>query len=190
MREPVVFLDTETGGLDPKVNPILTLGLITLDRDGLLKYPKYIKIIPASDSVISPQALQKNGINIPDHVTAEDSVSLAEAKQEFETYFSMVGQMTGEKRPRMGGHNTRFDLGMIREQFFDGTWPRSYALESHCIDTMAIIAGLIVKGSVPDLVKHGLDDVLPLFGIETPQAHNAFYDAVSSAKLFKAIMKV
>jgi DNA polymerase III epsilon subunit-like protein len=189
MIEPIIFFDTETGGLDPKVNPILTLGMITLDKDGVLKYPKYIKIIPPTDSVISEEALKKNGLNLADHVNDPEAVPASEVPAIFNREYDRIAELTGTKRPRLGGHNVRFDINMIKEQFFGGVWPRKMPLEGHCIDTMAIVACLMVKG-IPGLTKHGLDDVLPLFGIETPQAHNAFHDAVSSAKLFKALMKI
>lgn len=189
MKYPIVFFDTETGGLDPKKNPILSLGLVTLGLDNTLVHQMEIPIEPPLGCEINPIALQKNGIDLGQHLSNPKLRTQEEASQLFTRYYEKTKEHFGVKEVKFGGHNIRFDLDMVNEQFYLGKWPKAFPRFGHCIDTMNLVASLRSVGRI-DIKSLTLDDAIKFYKIETEGSHQALNDAISSARLFSKIMKL
>jgi len=171
--QPIIFLDTETGGTDPDTSPLLTIGLITL-QGGELSRPLHLRVRHSSYTV-QAEAMAVTGIDlVAHHAAAQPPEAVAQAIRE---YAAEVG------RVMLGGHNFSFDLGFMRRLMPDlhGVFRRGYT------DTKRSAQFLIHAGLLPRTVGTSLDQLARHFGIEYG-AHDALEDAQATAKVYVKLM--
>jgi len=173
--QPIVFLDTETGGTDPAVFPLLTVGLVTL-TEGVLSRPLHLKVRHDTYTVRA-EALAVTGIDlVAHHADALPPDAVAQAIRE---YAAPLG------RVMLGGHNFSFDLGFMRRLMPDlyGVFRRGYA------DTKLSAQFLIHAGLLPRSVGTPLEQLAKHFGVEYG-AHDALEDAQATAKVYVKLMEL
>jgi DNA polymerase-3 subunit epsilon len=180
----ILFIDTETGGLDPSVHALLSIGMAHW-RDGEILGTREILVQPGGRTVDS-RALDINKIDLRAH----NKVALARrsAAELFyrttEEWFPSHGK---NNRITLGGHNVAFDVNFIRPLFGD-RWADTY---NHAVvDTSSIFTFLWHSSRVPNELR-GLDQGLRYFGVEVDNGkrHTALGDAVATALVYGAAVK-
>lgn len=171
--QPIIFLDTETGGTDSAVSPLLTVGLVTLTGTELSR-PLHLKV-KHDRYTVRAEAMAVNGIDlVKHHAEAQPPAEVAQAIRE---YAAPVG------RVMLGGHNFAFDLGFMRLLM-----PDLYAVfRRGFTDTKLSAQFLIHAGLLPRSVGTPLDQLTKHFGIEYG-AHDALEDAQATAKVYVELM--
>lgn len=175
----LLVLDTETGGLDPATDALLTVGLVDW-CDGTISRQTEI-LIDAAGLRCTEQALAVNKIDLDIHHA--HSVSRGEAAMLIQEFCRPMG------RPWIAGHNAQFDIGFIRRLF---TPEALRATFSHrVVDTMQVLAYLGHAGRIPDGIGK-LDQAMQHFGIaiEPGRRHTALADALATAELYTALLGV
>jgi DNA polymerase III epsilon subunit-like protein len=182
----LLFIDTETGGLDPARHSILSLGLVAAE-DG--------KIVDSLDIAVKektisaePRALEVNGIDPARH--ALKAVPPAEAVGQVKDFISRNKVFSdGKGRAIPIGHNVGFDIEFVR-RLFRLAGAEYEAIFSHrAVDTQSVLRFLHIKGNLPE--DYGaLDKALAGCGIEarTGKAHSAVEDAILTAGLFAKLL--
>jgi DNA polymerase-3 subunit epsilon len=175
----LLVLDTETGGLDPSTDALLSVGLADWE-DGVVLRKTEILIDPEGLNC-DPKALAVNGIDLEIH--AAYAVSRAEAGVQIRAFCRPMG------RPWIAGHNVQFDIGFIRRLFDPGTLRMVFS--HRVLDTMQVLAYLGHTGKIPDGIGK-LDQAIAHFGIEVPagQRHTALADALATADLYTKLLAV
>ncbi|ADV65707.1 3'-5' exonuclease [Deinococcus maricopensis] len=173
--QPIIFLDTETGGMDPAVHPLLTVGLVTL-QDGEITRPLHLRVRHDTYTV-DPEAMRVNGIDLLTH--HDEAHPPAEVAAAIRAYAAEVG------RVMLGGHNFAFDLGFLRTLLPD----RSRVFRCGHVDTKTTAQFLIHAGILPKKVGTALDQLAKHFGIEY-QAHDALEDARTTAIVYNEFLKL
>jgi DNA polymerase III epsilon subunit-like protein len=164
----MIVADTETGGLDPKRNPVLTLSAIkTHDGDSF-----NIKINPPEHLEISEEALAVTGISLTD--LRENGVSEGEAVKLFTEFLEQGNSV-------VAGCNFPFDMRFLREMYKRAGAP--FPLPHRCVDlqTVAFIAnehGLIdLPHSKGGVLLLNLDVVSSAFGVSrVSELHDSLED--------------
>lgn len=176
LTQPIVFLDTETGGRDPRRHPLLTLGLVTLTPTGEVTRPLHLRVRHDTYDV-EEEAMAVNGIDLTaHHAAAQPPEAVADA---IRAYAAEVG------RVMLGGHNFAFDLGFLRPLLPDlGSMFRRGQ-----VDTKVTAQFLIHAGLLPRKVGTALDDLAAHFGVEY-QAHDALEDARATAEVYAACLRL
>ncbi len=173
--QPIIFLDTETGGTDPATSPLLTVGLITLTGHELSR-PLHLKVKHDSYTVRA-EAMAVNGIDlVAHHAEAQPPEAVAQAIRD---YAAEVG------RVMLGGHNFSFDLGFMRRLMPDlyTVFRRGFT------DTKLSAQFLIHARLLPRSVGTPLDQLTKHFGIEYG-AHDALEDAQATAKVYVKLIEL
>ena len=177
----LIFLDTETGGLDPNRHSLLQVGMYYpyggLSLEMLVKDPT---------GTILPEALAVNGIDIDDVI--RDGLAPEQAVERIENFLSrahLAHPRSFEKRRKafyMVGHNVAFDTAFVRRLFGQSTkWTPREFLYSRSIDTHSM---LYLKG-----MPTSLDAALDSYGISTNQIrHTALGDAKITAELYRRLV--
>lgn len=173
--QPIIFVDTETGGHDPKLHSLLTVGLVTLSDEGVgrplhlrVKHPEYRT---------KPEAMAVNGIDLAEHDRlAQPPEVVAQAIRD---YAAPVGRVL------LGGHNLGFDLNFLNELLPD----RSKVFRRGVVDTKVVGQFLIHAGKLPKRIGTTLGDLAQHFGIEF-SAHDALEDARATASVYAAMLKL
>lgn len=174
---PVVVLDTETGGFDPKTTSVLTLAVATRMPGGEVVAPHEWKI-KHDVYQVTPGALQVNGIDLIAHDQA--ATPLSQVSQELAAYLKRARAEAGGEEVRVCGHNVPFDLAFVHEQLIPQPEWRRLAhygtLDTKGIADLLRLTGRIGAGSSK------LEEVARSLGI-TYDAHRALDDVLATAKV-------
>ncbi|WP_019588460.1 3'-5' exonuclease [Deinococcus apachensis] len=176
LNQPIIFVDTETGGRDPARHPLLTVGLVTLTPRGEVTRPLHLRVRHEQYDV-DEEAMAVNGIDLAAHdAEARPAGEIADA---IRAYAGEVG------RVMLGGHNLHFDTGFLRtllpnlgEVFRRGR-----------VDTKLTAQFLIHAGRLPRKLGTGLDGLAGHFGFEY-RAHDALEDAAVTARVYAELLRL
>ena len=167
-----VVLDTETTGMDPHKDRILSIGALRL-KAGRIRTGESREIFLAQDHFDSTSVpihgILKTGRH-PRHSEAEAMVWL----QDYTANAILVG------------HHIGFDLSMIREAFLRQGFP---PLINPCLDTGLLYRKTLIQS--PLLRKkdfYTLDDLARKYDLSCEDRHTALGDAYLTAMIFQHIL--
>ncbi|SMB88690.1 3'-5' exonuclease [Deinococcus hopiensis] len=176
LHQPIIFVDTETGGRDPARHPLLTVGLVTLTPGGEITRPLHVQVRHERYDV-DEEAMQVNGIDLVAHHA--EALPPEEAANAVRAYAREVGRVV------LGGHNLHFDTGFLRALLPD----LGQVFRRGRVDTKLTAQFLIHAGLLPRKLGTPLDQLAKHFGLEY-QAHDALEDATVTAKLYAELLRV
>jgi DNA polymerase III epsilon subunit-like protein len=192
--------DTETGGLDPAEQSILTLGGVIFE-DGEIRDEFDVKIAEPL-MVVEQEAMAVNHINLGDLAATGVSPLLAvRSLEEFLRPHFRVGRTT------LAGQNVAFDVGFLRRLYrlaaaeaatvpdayhlaFKAWEKRMYRLYSHhTLDTQS--SALLLELAGVDTFPNGrsLGALCEKYGVTNEGAHSALADARATAQVLGKMME-
>jgi ribonuclease T len=179
-----VVIDIETGGFDPRVNPILELAavILAMDESGFMVIDAVHEVIvkPFAGCELNDAALKFNGIN--PHDEARDDLTEREALNQLFVPIRNAVKRAGCTRAVLVGHNPAFDLGFLNAAVERAGIKRNPFHPFSSFDT-ATLGGLAFGQTV-------LAKAVSAAGFEwdNAAAHSARYDAEQTAHLFCTIV--
>ena len=184
----LLIVDTETGGLDPTVHSILSLGA-TAYPYASGETPEFSVLVKETPFVVEHGALGVNKIDLVEH--AKKAVPPAEA------WFKFLEWIDAHKdfercygKLVLGGHNTPFDIGFMRRLHrLSGDTRPFDTLFSHRFDDTMTIGRYLARCGHP-IERFGLADLLKHFGLKNDAAHTALADARATAQLLGAMVEL
>lgn len=183
-KKKILFIDTETGGINPKETSLLSIGLVAWENGNILdKKEFYIK----HDLYrITPQAISINKINLVDFIQkalAPEAVISQILKFIDDNFHECKGNIV------IGGHNTNFDINFLKE-FLHSNGIKFESIFSHrFIDTASIIKFLYYADKLPQDISSS-DEAFRFFNIDIENRHTALDDAFATANLFNSLLKL
>ena len=170
----VLWLDTETTGLDPDKHGIIQLAMI-IDIDGEKKDSLVLNMRPTG-RIATPEALEVNGCTNEQIRGFEPWESVYHKVVEFMGKY--VDKFDKEDKFILGGQNVGFDSDMMMSWFKhcgDKYW-FSWVKAGAYIDTLRVITFLQWSGKVPILENRKNETICKHFGIDLSNAHDAMAD--------------
>lgn len=140
----ILWIDCETGGLEPRHHEILTIaGIIEIDRRQVDEF--HYKLRPNFPERLEESALKCNGLTREQVMKFDDPFEVFEKlKEKFSKY--------GLRREKLivAGHNVAaFDRKFLNELFvYHGCETLHYYLDYHSLDTMSVAAWLRYVGKL------------------------------------------
>jgi DNA polymerase III epsilon subunit-like protein len=186
MTQPFLFLDTETGGLDPHSHSLLSLGLVVGDAAGvqdsleiLVKHEPY---------VVSAGGMKVNRIDLVRH--SETALEPALALKVLEVFL-------GHHFPHrcqpiiLAGHNVGFDQAFLKTFLASQGQPLEPRFSHRVVDTHSIAAALRDAGQLPG-TELSSSALFAHFAIEPPaeQRHTALGDALATFALYWKLVEL
>ncbi len=171
----ILFIDTETGGLDPKKHSLLSIGLVCWDNGKITKSKEIF--IKENNYIVTPDALEINKINVSN--LNEIGITKEEADFQIKHFISCN---FGRKEIIIGGHNTHFDMNFLKENNLD-----NFKYNYRYIDTASILNFFYFLG----LTKKNLSNLkiaCEAFKINNENPHSALSDAIATAELFTELI--
>lgn len=172
-----LVIDTETTGLSPMNNQILTVGMLLVDVE-----KKFLEIRDSSHvkvkyygGPVNPFALKINKISLSTH-----NLSAIDPRTACKRINKFILKNNLEETPILG-HNVAFD-----RRFLNSLFERENQVQKlHHIheDTMEIWKNLQRKGIVPE-GKRNLKTVSKHFNVDYSQAHDALADCHITARVY------
>lgn len=169
-------LDLETGGLDPRADPILAVGMVPL-REGVIRLGEAYRTLvrPEAGRSIAPESVRAHQLVWEE---VRDAPPLGEVLREV------------DRRLREGAllvHHQAIDVGFLRQAYRRQSlrWPRP-----RVVDTAGLLVREARRARLPDPTRP--DHLPPVqlaaarrqHGLPDYQAHDALTDAVAAAELF------
>jgi len=183
----IVWVDLETGGLDPFKHQIIQLAAVATDTD--LKQigdPLEVKVI-VEPRRVTQEALDMNSYDPEDW---RDAVSPTLCRKLFTSFLrdnSTVRKISKRGKAytvaALGGHNVQFDVSFLRHLYADLFFPADY----HTYDTMAFAQCVsLVKGVKFENLK--LVTLAEHYGVSTASAHDALADIQMTVEVARHLL--
>lgn len=180
-----LFLDTETGGLDPDQHSLLTAAFEVTEDDFTHKDLFYTSL-PHAVYKIDADALSINGIDLVVH--HKEASKLTGASERFEQWLNSWYIYNDGKLLTAVGWNIPFDLGFIYAQLLHRKTFQRY-VSYHVIDAMVLAECFVRVGKLPRDVTR-LTKAAQHFSINIDGAHNALVDAQLTKEVFKKLLEM
>lgn len=183
----LLVIDTETGGLDPAVHSILSLGATVYPYTP--GDPEFSVLVKETPFVVEHGALGVNKIDLVEHATKAEGPAAAWFKFiDFVQTTSNLERCFGKFV--LAGHNVPFDIGFLRRLHRLSGDTRAFdTLFSHRFDDTMTIGRYLARCGHP-IERFGLADLLKHFGLKNDAAHTALADARATAQLLGAMVDV
>lgn len=178
----ILFIDTETGGLNPEKHSLLTVALAVYNDNKIIDIKEIA--IKHREYVVTPKALEVNNINLVEH--DKQSISSKDAVNEI---IKFIKENFGEEKPVIGGHNIEFDYKFLDKLFFNEKEYLWKYVSHRKLDTCSLINYLMITGKI-QIESASLEAAINYFNIETAARHTAKDDVVATIDLFKNINKL
>lgn len=177
MKRLTLFLDTETGGLNPKENDVLTFAYnIDKDKETLIRLQYNVKANPKR---VTPEALEINKINLEEHNKA------AWSKEEVADHFIKTLKLLEPCEIRLVGQNILFDLRFLEHNIFNkGNNP---FIKMKINDTVLLSRKYSYKNNI-NLPNHKLSTLSEHFGYKT-EFHDAMNDVLATRHVYYKLTK-
>jgi DNA polymerase-3 subunit epsilon len=171
--KPIVFLDLETTGLDPRRHEILEIGAVRVDPMTLaILAEAEVRVAPRRLEDAEPDALRVNGYAAKDWTSALG----------LDVALGMIAPLL--EGAILAGHNPSFDRGFLVEGWQQaGVTPPP--MDYHLLDTASLAWPLYSAGAIEKL---SLSTLCAHFGIERPSPHRALADAHASRELARRLL--
>jgi DNA polymerase-3 subunit epsilon len=180
-----LVIDTETGGLDPKKNALLEIGVRLYDEDGKMLQAFHRKIMWDSldNTTISVGALAVNQCNPLDGDNG--------SKVAFD-FARWVGNMSSPKDVVLLGHNLQFDCDFISEfleRYGYVGWMEPFRHRK--IDTQHIALFAQEVGLLPPHVRLSLNTLhRHFFGEDIQKHHTALADVEATFSVYREMRRL
>ena len=178
----IIFIDTETGGVNPEKAALIQLsGIIRIDKKDVEKFNFYIK--PFENSEVNEKALEVQGRTLEELKTDK----YVEEKEVYKQFIKLLDKYI-DKYDRtdkfvVAGYNVRFDVDILKAFFqrHGNNFLFSY-LDSSMLDPLYSIRLLQIAEVLPVLENNKFETWCKHFGIEL-KAHDSLEDIEATKKL-------
>ena len=180
----IIFVDTETGGVDPSKHSLLSVGLVAWDyNDGIIDT---IEIFIKQDQyTVTKEAQKLNKFDIETHEKkAVPPLMAINAIKGFS-----ISNTNRTNDIQLAGHNIQFDVSFLKKLFKDQNKSFNQLFSHRMIDTYSVLKFL------QDADKINLDHIssasaFRLFHIKVDGRHSALGDAIATAQLYGELLKL
>lgn len=185
----IIFIDTETGGVNPEKAALIQLsGIIRIDKKDVEKFNFYIK--PFENSEVNEKALEVQGRTLEELKTDK----YVEEKEVYKQFINILDKYI-DKYDRtdkfiVAGYNVRFDVDILKAFFqrHGNNFLFSY-LDSSMLDPLYSIRLLQIAEILPVLENNKLETWCKHFGIEL-KAHDSLEDIEATKKLIGKLISL
>lgn len=181
VRRPViVFLDTETTGVDVRSSRILEVAAIRWDRSGRTTFEALMD--PGANVTIPKQASDKNHIT-RERLISENARPSADVLKELDAFLQGADLLVA--------HNASFDLGILVHEYERlGLAPLRY--EFMCTQAMAYLTETGVRRPNRGgymMLGTKLEEVTECLGLGLKDAHHAMADVAMTESVFPRLLE-
>lgn len=181
MRDRLLFIDTETGGLDPYKYSLLTLGMVVWEDMKIVDTEELF--INDGKLAVTNESLSINKIDIKEH--RKIAISPKEAIKKINTFlehnFHQYNKIT------LAGHNINFDVNFLRFFLSQNNENFNKYFSHRFIDTSSILYYLYLAGYIKERAISS-SEAFDLFRISVEGRHTALGDAIATAQLFSHLL--
>ena len=178
----ILFLDTETGGLDETIYSLLTIGLVVWDDKNNIDMKEIW--ISKEQYITDPKSMAINKINL--NLLQEKGVSELDAIKCVENFCT---KHFGNEKIILAGHNISFDVSFLKKLYRTYGYDFETRFSHKMIDTVSILKYLYLSGQITEELQ-SFDAMREYLGItmQDDKRHTALGDALATAQVFSKLL--
>lgn len=182
MSEKLLFVDTETGGLNPQIHSLLSIGLVIWQEYNVIDSCE----IQINDGklIATNEALGVNKIDIENH----KKVSV-DSKEAIKKIIDFIQKHFNGELVTVAGHNVNFDINFIKIFFSRNNYEFRNYFSHRVVDTSSILYFLYLSRKIRYKTISS-QKAFDLFNIKVEKRHSALGDALATAQLFSILLKL
>ena len=140
--DTILFIDTETGGIQPGKNSLLSLALVVWENSKI----KAATEILINDGVldVTEKALEINGIDLGEH--KKKAVTSAVALRQLNDFLNE--NFPADEKIILGGHNITFDVNFLNAFLAANDYNYHKRFSHRFVDTASILFYLYLTGKL------------------------------------------
>lgn len=185
----IIFIDTETGGVNAEKSALIQLsGIIEVDGTEKEKFNFYIR--PFENSEVNEKALEVQGRTL-EELGTEKYIDESIIYQEFlEILDKYIDKYDKNDKFIVAGYNVKFDIDILKALFErnNNKFLFSY-FNSFMLDPLYSVRLLQVAGMLPVLENNKLETWCKYFNIEL-KAHDSLQDITATKKLIEKLIEL
>jgi DNA polymerase-3 subunit epsilon len=185
----LLVIDTETGGLDPLLYSLLSIGAVvwTDGRPGAA-----IEVLVAEpEPVVVASAMAINRIDLVAH--AQKGLAPADALSVFSAFVveQFGPELAAGEKVILAGHNVAFDVSFLKRLFRLAEVDFGSIFSHRVLDTASVLRFLSLAGMLPESAIASTE-AFKYMKIAIPQAdrHTALGDAIATAELLSRLVEL
>lgn len=182
MNNRLLFIDTETGGVEPTECSLFSIGLIVWENGSIIFEDEvYVKDVVYK---VTAQALKINNIDISqiDESGLDKRSVIEKLKRIKKEYFNNI-IMT------VAGHNVGFDISFLKQLYKDSNDNFLDDFSHRAIDTSSILQFLYFSEKLEKNISSS-DDAFQYFNIGVEKRHTALDDCRATVSLFNKLISL
>lgn len=177
----LLFIDTETGGLDPEKHSLLSVGFVVWDSV-LGDYYSAEYRLKNENRKITKTAKKINKLTDSDFDDAITPLALIKKFEEIkEDYFADYTAIP------LAGHNTQFDVQFLKKMFKDNRRSFDNIFSHRVVDTYSILKFLQDSGIIKATINSSAQ-AFKFFGVIVDGRHTALGDAQATMRLYEKML--
>jgi len=178
----LLFVDTETGGLDSRKHSLLSVGLAVWDQDdGLIASNEFFLKNDEYATTKAAERINKFDRNMHDEKAIDSKILLSEIKRFALSNFSEGYPIT------LAGHNIQFDVSFLRALFADNGASFDNFFSHRAVDTHSILRSLVFAGKIQQDISSSAK-AFHYFNIKANPRHSALGDILATVELFEKML--
>ena len=181
MEYRLLFVDIETGGLDPDKHSLLSVAMVIWMNMEIIDSQELL--INDGKLFVTDEALAINKIDIENH--KKSAISPSQAMEKILIFINK--HFPQQRKITLAGHNVQFDLSFLKILFSQNKKDFSKFFSHRIIDTSSILHYLYLAGHIKQRAISS-DEAFELFDIKVEGRHTALGDAVATTKLFNKLL--
>ena len=180
----ILFLDTETGGLDETQYDLLSVGMVVWEDNKIIDTKEIL--ISKAEYKTDPEAMKVNGLDLL--TLQKNGISELMAIEEIEKFCDLY---FSHDRVVLAGQNISFDEAFLKKLYRDHHYNYGKRFSHKKIDTVAILKFLYLQGKISEEMQ-SFEEALKQLGIEVNKEirHTALGDAILTATLFTSLITI
>lgn len=183
ITDKLIFIDTETGGVDPSKHSLLSVALVAWDKscgvidsmEILIKHDLYCVTATAND-------INKFDENKHNKEAIPGPAAIGKIEAFCEKHFPK-GILV-----QLAGHNTQFDVNFLKQLYKQCNRSYEKVYSHRILDTYSLLCYLYYKGELENMELLSSSKAFSHFGIQCASRHTAIDDALCTAELFERIL--
>ncbi|SRR5260221_12110259 len=179
----ILFIDTETGGLDPLKNSLLSVAFVVWQEFKIIG----TKEIFINDGIlnVTSESFEINKIDLKKH--KKISFNPQDAIKELDNFLNQ--HFNKDEKITLGGHNINFDVNFLKHFLVSNSYNFSHRFSHRYVDTSTILYYLYLSGKLKQKAISS-QEAFDLFGIQVNKRHSALADAIATTDLFTTLLRI
>ena len=179
----LLFVDTETGGLDPSSYSLLSIAFVVWAD---CKIEDYFQVFLDDGNLrVNEAAIAINKFDLNEHKkrAVDPKTCMSAMNVFFDRHFEKTESIT------LVGHNVNFDINFLKSFYGSVQLKFSDRFSHRSIDTSSILSYLYFSGII-NVRAVSSEAAFDLFNIRVDQRHSALGDAIATCHLFNSLISL